>query len=222
MAREIGPGSVRVILRSMIVVALAAGVVLSVPVLAYYYFGIPTVNFLRDPNAISGTPFYTGLVSNLGILLWTAAAVVCLFTYALLPKASRGQKAGRFLLFSGQFTILLLSDDLLQLHEVIAPRHLGLDEKVVLGIYGLLIAAYLTYFRDLILREYAPFAMACGLLGLSIVVDQLSLPVHVGALLEDGFKFAGIAAWLAYFVHVSSRFLHAEIPADLRSEPRKS
>src|SRR4051794_8451669 len=39
----------------------------------------PFSYFTRDPASITHSKFYIGLLSNLGIMLWTATATICLF-----------------------------------------------------------------------------------------------------------------------------------------------
>jgi hypothetical protein len=40
----------------------------------------------RDPSAVAGTHTLTGMVSHIGILLWSSCAAVCLFSFTLLKN----------------------------------------------------------------------------------------------------------------------------------------
>ena len=54
---------------------------------------------------------------------------------------------------AGLFTGLLLFDDLFLAHEVIYPKVLGVDEKYVFAAYVIFAATYLSFFRNLIVRN---------------------------------------------------------------------
>src|SRR5688572_25418752 len=85
-------------------------------------FSVTTNTPLRllmlDPTEVTRVPFYTGIMANLGILLWTVTASICLFISIFLPQWI--SKAWRdFFLVSGLLTFLLLLDDLLRIHDEI-------------------------------------------------------------------------------------------------------
>lgn len=197
-------------LRALAPVALGALVfaaaVFAVAIVAGGHFGVAVTTLTRDPVAeLQGAP-YTGIVSNLGVLLWAGAATLCLFAASQLRS---GSEARRFFLFGGALTAALLVDDLFLLHEVVGPLYLGVPEKAVyLGI-GLLTLGFLYACRSVILRTEPLLVMAAlGLFGLSVVVDQiLPLSVSTGLVVEDGAKLAGITLWLAYFTRAARRAL---------------
>ncbi|WP_237063669.1 hypothetical protein [Microbulbifer zhoushanensis] len=163
--------------------------------------GIPVGTFTRDPAAVLQGHFYVGILSNIGIVLWSASATICLFSALLL-----GMKIGRraiclFLLTSGLITSLVMLDDLFLFHEDIAPHFLHMRERYVLIAYALMILAYLAKFRTTILEtDFVPFAIALGFFFLSVFIDKNSFDwLPDPYLLEDGAKFAGIVFWLFYF-----------------------
>ena len=62
--------------------------------------GVPVSNLTRDPLAVMGAPVYTGLLSNLGILLWCATAAITLFGAAVLGKRAKRRDWISFLWYS--------------------------------------------------------------------------------------------------------------------------
>lgn len=79
-------------------------------------------NLTRDPMAVVRAHPLTGVLSNLGAILWSAGAALPLFTWLALRTLGA---AGRFqgvLLGGGLLTGLLLADDLFMLHEGLYPR----------------------------------------------------------------------------------------------------
>jgi hypothetical protein len=190
------------VLRMMLIPLAPAALLLAV---TYLQTAVPVRDLLRDTNAALGVPFYVGVISDLGLLLWGAAAAVCFFTWILLSDVRGGEWRG-FLLASGIFSVVLLSDDWLQLHEVVFPDYLGVPEPLVYMAYVLAMLAYLFTFRKTILKtEFSLLAIALALFALSIVLDQFSeidsLPSFRGiGAVEDGAKLMGILAWLTYFV----------------------
>jgi hypothetical protein len=163
--------------------------------------------FTRDPMAIAGYPFYTGLLSNIGILLWTSAAAICFLNYAILSKQSVKLPVRSYLLYSGMLTMLLLLDDLLMMHEQVFPVYLKIPEKAYLIGLGICAGSYLFRFRQVILNtEYTVLLAAYCFLGLSVCIDIL--PHFQGKYtVEDGCKLLGIATWLLYFFRLAGHLL---------------
>lgn len=197
----------------ILTVMLLPGAVAMIVVGAAAYFSDARLGmFTRDPMAVARMHPLTGVISNLGAILWTAGAALPLFTwFALRTMGSAGRFQG-VLLGGGLLTTLLLFDDLFMLHEALYPRYLGLgaeSEGPILGVYGLCMAAYLVRGRARLL-EARPFllAAALGLFALSVVGDQFVARDVVGRhMFEDGLKFLGIAAWLAFQGSVCLRAL---------------
>jgi hypothetical protein len=171
---------------------------------------IPLRQFMLDPTEFMHAPFYTGILANLGILLWAATASICLFTALFLPQLV-GKAWRDFFLVSGLLTLLLLFDDLLRIHDEILPVYLGIKGDI-LGIgYVFLITLYLLRYRTLIIQyPYTFLILALGLFGLSVALDVAPVALkHRFAvadllLFEDSPKLLGIANWLAYFAHLSA------------------
>ena len=192
--------------------------------------GVPLAELTRDGSAVAGAAFWTGALSNIGILLWCATASACLLTAGVLRATSEKAATRRFVFFAGLFTTVLMLDDLFLFHETIAPRHLGLPENIVLLAYGLLAVALLAFHRRLIARS------AYGILGIgltcfagSILIDRLHRvglmprmgfvsPQDLSFLLEDGFKLLGIAGWFGYYGWVC----YTSLTASRRAAPEGS
>jgi hypothetical protein len=173
--------------------------------------------FLRDIVATGKLPFFAGFVSQLGGMLWCASLTVCLFSLLILRRQDAGLASSRrFLLQAAILTGVLLLDDIFLFHEDVGPHYLHIPEKVVMVGYMLLGIAFVILNRKEILSsEYLLLLLALAMLGISVFLDALpiddfGLPYFFKRLeifLEDGFKFAGIATWLIYFVRYAAQKL---------------
>jgi hypothetical protein len=147
------------------------------------------------------------MISNVGIVLWVAAATILLFTATVLEHRAAGRDLIRFVMAAGGISILLGFDDLFLFHENLAPRYLRVSELVVFLLYVVLVLTWLLYFRRLILRTHYPLlALSLGFFGASMAVDVMPVAWLLRwpslILIEDGLKLLGIVTWLAYFVAV--------------------
>jgi len=192
-------------------------VVVALPIVVSTNSNVPVAMFLRDPTTtLRGHPL-TGVQSHLGVLVWWAAAAVCLFCATVLRRAQGDRRLRSFLIWSGVITAVLAADDLFVVHEELAPRYLGLDEKAILVAYVTAVGWYLLRFRAIILgSEYTLLLAALLLFGSSIAVDKLvgdrwASPWRI--IIEDGLKLLGIVSWSAYLVRASARALTASFAA---------
>jgi hypothetical protein len=173
-------------------------------------YGVPVDELTRDPAAVMRIPYYIGLLSNWGIMLWSAAAAICLFSAWLL----REQKSASFawLLASGLITLLLALDDMFMLHEDVFPNVFGIHEKVVYLIYILGGGIYMLYFLpEFLKRKYLLFAAAVVLLGISVISDSIGRWFAVPTAVEDSFKYAAIVLWLVFFMKTARDELASQI-----------
>ena len=167
---------------------------------------VPPVELFRDPLAVAADTgsgcchVYFGFFSNLGVLLWCSAASVCFFASMLLIQRKADRRKILFVVSAGLFTGLLLFDDLFLAHEVIYPKVLRVDEKYVFAAYVIFAAIYLSFFRNLIVRNgYSLMLLSLILFAISIFVDILHGEAGVlQRIAEDGAKFIGIATWTAF------------------------
>lgn len=164
--------------------------------------GIRTQLVIRDLAQTCDTALGVGFLSNLGYLLWIAAAAIALFTAlsGVVPLRGRVQQ---LLLCGGGFSLLLCIDDMFLLHD----RYIG--STFLYGLYAVFALLILFRFRRQVQAlGGGSFLLAVVLLGLSVVIDQLQdvIPVPYARLqlVEEGSKFLGIATWLAFWSQASA------------------
>ena len=181
-----------------LVLAVTA-VLVSAVLLLNVWKGIPIGKLTRDPASITGVPIYTGFLSQIGVLLWSASTTICLFCASLLSTRQDKLRIKPFLLTSGLLSLILGLDDIFLLHERVFPD-LGVAEEIVFASYAAFLFFYLFRFRAIILKtEYILLGMALLFFGVSITLDVFE-PAGIDPYLwEDGAKLAGIVSWLAYF-----------------------
>jgi hypothetical protein len=192
-------------------------VVLGFTILVSASADVPVAVFLRDPADTLHAHPLTGLLSHVGVLVWWAAASVCLFCGAVLWRARADQRLRSFLAWSGVITAVLATDDLFLVHDALAPLYLGLDDKAFLFAYGAAVAWYLVRFRTIILdSEYTLLLLALLFFGSSILVDMVlqdrwASPWRIAV--EDGLKLLGIVGWSGYLILAAARALAASSAA---------
>jgi hypothetical protein len=177
--------------------------------LLHWGMKVPIEVLTRDPVATLQASFYTGLLSNVGVLLWAAGAAICIFSASLIRRRPDGSDAKLFLLITGLLTLGLTLDDLFLLHENLAPKYLGIPEKLVYAGYVVLGLLYALRFYPHIRRtRYLFLGLAILGIGASVFLDALSTTLGDLPMWEDGAKFAGIVSWLVYLIHVATDALH--------------
>ncbi len=183
---------------------------LAVAVAVVAAIDIDSASITMDTTAYLGAHPLTGALSNLGILLWCAAASISMFAALLAQRAGSADRA-RFLLASSLLTFYLLFDDLFLLHEDLAWRYLGIGQKTVLVALGAWIGTWLFAFRrEILATNWGTLAMATALLSTSVLIDlgQSGLQPRIGDwvyLAEDGAKWLGIVSWCSYLVQTAYR-----------------
>jgi len=160
---------------------------------------IPYEQLVLDPSAYGDVAWYTGLISNLGILGWTVATAVAATGGWLAGRA--GRPGARALLRGGAlYSSLLLLDDLFQLH-VVVTHALGAPKAGFYGAYLVLGCWWAwTNARELRRTRWPLAAAAVAALSASVAVDQGMAAGSVALVAEDSCKFLGILAWGLYFV----------------------
>lgn len=173
---------------------------------------IPFQRFVRDPADLAQIHPLSGVLSNIGVLVWCSTAAVCMFAFALLRTRSGRSPLGMFLLCSGFLTLMLLADDLFQVHETLFPIYLKIPESVTFGLYGLVtLFIVIRFFTPIMSTNYRLLLLAFALFGVSILVDMLfPEPSLLRYLVEDGAKFMGIVSWLVYHAGVAMSALASE------------
>ena len=141
------------------------------------------------------------MISNIGILLWGAAASICLFT-----TFSEGinRESSRLLLLGGIFSSLLCIDDFFLLHD----RYIGPD---FLNLTYLAISILILVRFKRLLKKIGLFNLVISILflGLSIFFDGVIQQIfnqsyELTQLIEEWFKFLGIVCWLNFWCKASS------------------
>ncbi len=182
---------------------------------------IPYRDLLLDPSYASGTPWYTGLVSNLGILAWTTATVAAASGAWV---AWLGGRAGAATMLRGGaiLSTLLLLDDLFQFHSVI-PNRVGLPKASFYVMYLGLTWWWIVSERVELRRTNNKMLIAAGgAFAASIAVDQIGVgSKDISLVLEDAAKFLGVLAWAMYFV-VTARDITRSIVTELRLKAAKA
>lgn len=170
---------------------------------------------LLDPAHLAGLPWYTGLISNLGVLAWTLAAVAAAAAAHIAMLGGRDQ-AAHFLKQAAALGTLLALDDLLLLHSSVFPKLFGVSKTMVLAVYGCMGLAWAISNRHEIVRTRWGLLGAAGVaMGGSIVIDQLFAGASWSLVAEDGAKFMGVLAWATYF-SLTARDIASSVVRELR------
>lgn len=184
----------------LVIVYAATTALLSIVILLGIEYNIELDHFTQDPATITNSPFYIGFFSNVGIMLWCASAVICIFGWRIIPKAEQTKNVRSFLLASSLLSFLLLFDDLFMMHEEVYPVYFSIPENAVYLFYLNLALIYAVVFRDIILKsEYLLLVLAALLIGVSTVIDTMPMPIPEDSFLEDTFKLFGIVSWFLFF-----------------------
>lgn len=166
--------------------------------------------FSRDVNAIFDAPPYIGILSNVGIVLWSFTVAILFFSY-LLSKELHLNKSG-FFLFSGILSLVMLIDDLFMLHDHIFPMYINSSDYLFYFIYGgSVILIFYFYFQFIMNSDYVLLLMAFVLFAMSGIFDEglsyFGIVFPHRHILEDGTKFLGILSWFSYFSRICYRYI---------------
>ena len=165
------------------------------------FYNIKLNLVVRDLAQTCGYPIGVGMISNIGILFWGAAASICLFTSF---SEIINNESSKLLLLGGVFSSLLCIDDFFLLHD----RYIGPD---FLNLTYLSISIFLLVRFQRILKKIGVSYLIISILflGLSIFFDGVIQQIfnqsyELTQLIEEGFKFIGIACWLNFWCKSSS------------------
>jgi len=164
-----------------------------------------------DPAYLSGEPWYTGVVSDIGVLGWASATVTALWGGWVAHQTGR-PTAARFLRAAAVVSVVLLADDLLQLHADLL-RSTGLPKPLRQLLIVLPAVAWLVrYAADIARTRWIVLVGALAGFGASLVADGLLAPGSTtGLFLEDGAKLLGVLAWTQYLVLTSLDIMRSTI-----------
>ena len=200
-------GTLRPQMTGVLVGALALGLALVGLELA----DAPLLDLVRDPSYVSDSPWWTGSISLIGLLLWAAAAGMLLLTGVVLRDGGEPRRA-RFFLASAALVGWLGVDDAVLVHEEILPDEVGDPRRVVLVLYGAVAAAWALRFRRELARDGALMAIVAGGFAASVLLDNADtlpgIPAGYGvAVAEDYTKYVALSALLAWALLVTRREL---------------
>ncbi len=186
-----------------LLILLGSSLLIGIIMLLKAWKGIPTEQLTRDPNAIFDAPLYIGFLSQVGIFIWAAAAMICLYSSQLLPADERHTEERHYFFRAGCLLLLLGLDDAFLLHEQFFP-FIGIPENLMYVTYAGLMLSLLLRFSRLIRQTQYPLLLA-GLFCFSVSVglDLLQLENIDNFLVEDSAKLTGILCWLCYFSHTA-------------------
>jgi hypothetical protein len=171
--------------------------------------------YTRDPSSSTGASPLIGLLSNLGVLAVWGAATAALLAGAVIGRA-RGWHAALPLLLLGAGSAFLALDDFFLIHESLAER-IGLPEDPLFAGYAVVGAAFLWIYREFFrAHDWPLLALAGGLLGASVLIDQVVAHLVSGSVnwIEDTIKFLGLAFLAAYLLWLS--FWMLSVPPQVR------
>ena len=189
--------------RPFLIITIVSSVLLGAVLILHFWKNIPVGRLTADPVALAdGLPAYSGFLSQVGVIIWSAAASICFFCGKLVWRSRADRELKRFLAVSGAFTLWLALDDMFLLHETVFPL-VGIPQNVVLGSYVVLTLAYLFAFRRTILEtNFLLLAVSLSFFAVSVVLDVLKPFKYSLTFFEEGAKLIGIVAWTVYFIGV--------------------
>lgn len=163
-------------------------------------------------------PPYLGFLSHAGGLLWIAAAAVGLFVASVLP---RDNDARVVLYLAGGIALIFGLDDVYMFHDFLAPKLLGIPEKIVYLLYAVMVIYLIRVVRRRPgMRGHLLFMVALAAMGLSVGVDVLDsrgwFPLPDPYLLEDSLKIIGVVFWLGFLVVLATAVLAGSQSPDSR------
>ena len=140
----------------------------------------------------------SGILSNLGVLIWCATCAICLFAGIKINSVKNNYSNGGFLVYAGILTFLLLIDDFFLLHD-----HM-LRQKPMYLFYGMALVYFVfKYFNILKEGHSYLFYTSVFFFFLSMAMDSILPSRGLEYFIEDGFKFLGILSWALFFITTS-------------------
>ncbi len=172
----------------LVLLALASGVLLlGLVAVAATLVGEPVSNFTRDAVAVADVPWYTGSVSLITCMVWSATACMSFLVAWAVPRARRP------MLGLGILTAVLAVDDAMLVHDQIGPGH-GVPEFLFGAVYAVIgLGMSWVIFRGGTRTTFTVFLLGGGFLGASLVLDEVLQDISIAA--EDSTKLLGVLVW---------------------------
>lgn len=194
------PGSKRQVTRLWVLQFLALLVTLLVIIGVYQMSTlaeVPPSFMTTDPLRTANFPWYTGLLSNLGVMV-LSITVGCILSSAILLRNNRHEIA--FLLASGGISALLAFDDLFDVHHILGDKF-HIPEGISYFTIGFIIIAYLVcFYREIFFdTSFSIVVIALLFFGASMVMNAFGQLSSEKVFMKDSAKFAGMVFWSLYF-----------------------
>ncbi len=187
---EIDQAELRRGLRVHMFVLAASAIVLGVAAVFAAVVDVPGGVLSREPQITLGGAYYTGILSNLGALIWMVGVVMAAVGWS--TSITHGDR--RMFLAGTAVGVVLLVDDFFLIHDWVEANQDGPFEEWLLASYFLAALAMVATNRQALgTVGVAGLVVALGLLALSGLLDNFFNDLD--QLIEDGFKFAGISTW---------------------------
>jgi hypothetical protein len=167
---------------------------------------------LIEPEFAPSTSWSRGSLWVVGLLGWTWAAGACLVGVVRARGVPARAPRRRLLAGAGLLTLVMLADDLFQLHKPVFPDATGLPSALLLGVYAAALAVWLWTNRAAIVdTDVGVLLVALAFFALWIVVKiGPGLPGRTSV--AAGAKLCGIAGWAAYLTLTASMARSAAPP----------
>ena len=190
---------------------LAGALVLGVALVGLELADAPLLELLGDPSTVSDSPWWSGSISLLGLLLWGGAAGMLLLAGMVLRDGGEPKRA-RFCVSGAAVVGWFAVDDALLLHEELLTEEAGVPLPLVLVLYGALAGAWALRFRRELAPDWRLLTIVVAGFAISVLLDNANeLPgVDVGyrvAVAEDYAKYVAVAALLAWALSAARREL---------------
>lgn len=206
--------------RPRLIVLLFATVPLALFLALHLRLAAPFADMTRDIAAVADVPWWSGFLSSVGAFYWICAAAICLYSATMLASRCSGRDAG-FLFASGLGLALLGLDDFFMFHESIAPN-IGISERIVAGGYLVGIVCYVVAYRGRFRGAWRFWGLAgIAALAASLAIDQFTGNGPIGTVVEDLFKWTGIAAICILLVRVSFTLATSPALTPIEAQPTR-
>jgi len=176
----------------MVRVGVAAAVLLGLALLGLNEVGYPVEKVAADPNAVAGQAWWTGAVSQLGLIGW--GIVIAGFAGGAWLRRAAGapRNEWRFCAFTALLFAGVAVDDALMLHESALSRTNEGAQAGILGIWAVAGGLWAAVYRHELLTRPLMLA-ALGGLATSLLLDVSDiLSPTTGDALEEYSKYLSL------------------------------
>ena len=171
--------------------------------------GVEVSDLTRDTAAVLHGHPYDGMVSMLGLFLWSASAASCFLAYSVI-KQSASEIRGA-LLYGGALSLFLGLDDCFQLHEEVFIHAFPFAEKLFYLVYvGSIVRYFFRFKNELFRTKFLFWVGAMSLFLISMVLDNVDPFVSHQVYYEDCCKFAGIFLWFMFYANTAYSVLSSK------------